>query len=466
MARNRRRRRWPVVVPVAVLVALAGGYVAADAADLVPGVLTTRPEPAADPPYPVPVVPDPPELDAVTGPDDAAAAPDGESLADLTAALLADPAVASAGVLVADVVGGGDLDGVDAEVPRAPASTTKVLTATAAIASAGADHRFVTRVVDGTEGEIVLVAGGDLTLAAGAGDPDAVIGHAGLGDLAEATAAELIERGTTTVSVGLDVGYYAGPDMAPRWDDIDLGTGDAMHMAPIAIDIGRQDGARSRVVDPAGAAAEAFVSALVEAGITVQGDVTAATAAADAAELASVSSARLSDLVAYTLQHSENILSESLGRLVAHEVGEEPSFAGAGVAVREVLGDLGIDVAGLELHDTSGLSSTNRVSPRTLVDTLLAVAERPELGSVARGLPVAGLEGTLIERLEEPPAAGRVLAKTGTLRTVVSLSGYVTTADGRLLAFAVIATDVPSGAIAGVRDAVDEWVAAVASCGC
>ncbi len=447
------------------MVVLGGGYVAGDVYDVVPGVLTLQPERLPNPPYPQIQVPAAAPLEVVGDPADAAQ-PETDALAALRQTLQGDAAVGSVGVLVADVLTGEELDAAAADSGHVPASTTKLLTAAAAVAAAGADHRFTTSVVAGAEGEIVLVGGGDLTLAAGAGDPDAIVGHAGLADLAEDTAEALTAAGTTRVSVGLDLAYYAGPDMAPRWDDIDLAAGDAMHMAPLAIEIGRVDGTRARVTDPAGEAAAAFVEALVAAGITVEGEVTESSASADGTELAAVHSAPLSDLIAYALQHSENILSEGLGRLVAHEAGEEPSFAGAGVAVGMVLGELGIDVAGLELADTSGLSSTNRISPRTLVETLTTVAERPELGSVARGLPVAGLEGTLSTRLGDPPAAGLVVAKTGTLRTVASLSGYVTTADGRLLAFAVLVGDVPAGGLAGARSAIDAWVSDLASCGC
>lgn len=447
------------------MVLLGGGYVAADIADLVPGVLTARPEAEPDPPFPQVDLPEAATADMVAGPQEQAAQPVADELADITADLLADGAVGAAGVLVTDVLTGEDLDGEAAAAGHVPASTTKLLTATAAVAAAGADHRFQTRVVE-DDGRLVLVGGGDLALAEGAGDPDAVIGHAGLGDLAASTAAALAERGVTSVAVGLDVGYYTGPDMPPRWDDIDLSVGDAMHMAPLAIDIGRQDGRLARVTDPAAAAAEAFVAALVEEGITVEGQVADVTAAADAPEVAAVSSAPLGDLVAYMLRHSENILAEGIGRLVAHETGAEPSFTGAGIAIAQVLADLGVDVEDLSLHDTSGLSSTNRISPRTLVDALLEVSARPELGAVARGLPVAGLEGTLIDRMEEPPAAGLVVAKTGTLRAAATLAGYVTTADGRLLAFAVMVNDVPSGQLSGARDAIDEWATALAVCGC
>lgn len=463
--RGRRRGSRAAVPAVLLVVLLGGGYVAGDVYDVVPGLLTLQPERVPDPSFPEMVIPEPAPIEVVTDTPDATQ-PAAEALATLRQQLVASSAVGTAGVLVTDVLTGADLDSVDAESGHVPASTTKLLTAAAAVAAAGADHRFTTSVVSAADGEIVLVGGGDLTLAAGVGDPEAIVGHAGLADLAETTAVELTEAGITRVSVGLDTGYYTGPDMPPRWDEIDLAAGDAMHMAPLAIEIGRIEGSRARAVDPAGEAAAAFVEALAAAGITVEGEVTQVPAPAEATVLASVESAPLSDLVAYTLQHSENILSESLGRLVAHEVGEEPSFEGAGLAVGTVLADLGVDIDELYLADTSGLSSTNRIAPRTLVETLTAIAAHPELGAVARGLPVAGLEGTLSARLDEAPAAGLVVAKTGTLIAVASLAGYVTTADGRLLAFAVLVNDVPEGGIAGARSAIDAWVSGIAACGC
>ena len=59
-----------------------------------------------------------------------------------------------------------------------------------------------------------------------------------------------------------------------------------------------------------------------------------------------------------------------------------------------------------------------------------------------------------------------VAAGNAPLRTSATLAGYVTTADGRLLAFAVMVNDVPSGQLSGARDAIDEWATALAVCGC
>ncbi|MBK5249102.1 MAG: D-alanyl-D-alanine carboxypeptidase/D-alanyl-D-alanine-endopeptidase, partial [Actinomycetales bacterium] len=191
-------------------------------------------------------------------------------------------------------------------------------------------------------------------------------------------------------------------------------------------------------------------------------------ATSGAAELASVESAPLRDVVAYTLQHSENILSEVLGRMTADALGQQTSFAGAGVAVRDVLTGLGVDTTGMNLVDASGLSSLSTVTPRSLVQAVRLIADgsHPELLSVVHALPVAGLEGTLAERLADTDAAGVLMAKTGTLPQVVSLAGLVVTADGRLLAFAFIANNFERGAAYQARLAIDDWAAGLAGCGC
>ncbi|MFV0253445.1 MAG: D-alanyl-D-alanine carboxypeptidase/D-alanyl-D-alanine-endopeptidase [Beutenbergiaceae bacterium] len=465
--RRPHRRRWyrSAWLPLVLLAGLLGGYVGADIADAVPGVLTTRPEPIPDPPYPQQSNPAAPVV-AVAGPDAGAAIPEPAQIESLVATLLADPLIGpGAGVLVSDVLTGTELGAANADVAQTPASNTKLLTAAAAIATAGPDYRFRTTVVNGGDGQIVLVGGGDLALAAGAGDPGAIVGHAGVADLAAATAAALQASGTTSVTLGLDTSYYAGPALAPRWDGPDLANGDAMAMTPLAIDVGRREGTRSRDTDAGGTTAAVFVQALTTAGITVTGQVQSVQAATDATELAAVESARLEDLAADMLQRSENILAEGIGRLVAHQLGMEPSFEGAGTAVGAALADLGVDVGGLFLADCAGLSSTNQISARTLVQTLLQIAARPSLASVARGLPVAGLEGTLKDRFDGV-GAGLVNAKTGTLYTVTALSGYVRTADGRLLAFAVMADNVPRGSTTGARSAVDGFAQGLAACGC
>ncbi|HLS48708.1 MAG TPA: D-alanyl-D-alanine carboxypeptidase/D-alanyl-D-alanine-endopeptidase, partial [Actinomycetaceae bacterium] len=296
-----------------------------------------------------------------------------------------------------------------------------------------------------------------------ADDPDdADDARASVGELARAAAEELRAQGRSEVTLALDDTLFTGPAYAPGWGGIDFDY--VMAIQPIAIDSGRL-ASGGYAEDPALAAARAFASHLEAAGISVTGDITRDSASPDAEPIAEVTSAPLSDLVRHTLRESDNSTSEVLARLVALAEGEEPSFAGAARAVRSRLASMGLDVAGLELPDTSGLLVEVQATPGLLSDALLLGLEDPNFRAVIDGLPVAALNGTLRHRLDGP-AAGVARAKTGTLTTAVSLSGIVLTADGRPLVFAVLADGVEFGGAAAGRAAIDEWVHHLATCGC
>ena len=462
-----RRRR--IAAGLLGLLVLGTGYGTLDAFDVVPGVLTrTEPWPQAEP-FPQPVLPAPVAAAGVPGLAEDAPVPTAEALADLSADLLSDARVGSdPGVMVVDVASGQTVLAEHEADGYVPASSLKLLVALAAVETFGDQHRFTTSAVSAAPGEVTLVAGGDLTLAAGEGDPDAIIGHGGLADLAEQTAAALTEAGTGTVHLTLDDTLFTGPTLAPRWGDVDLSGGWGMNMAPVAVNIGLIDGQRARSTDAAMDAATIFAERLEEAGINVAQQIDRAAAPEGADELGAVSSATLGEIVDYTLQHSENILSEALGRMTAVGTGHEASFTGSGEAVLAVLADLGLDTTGAKIVDASGLSSASILTPQLLTGALRLIADgsHPELLAVADGLPVAGLEGTLTYRLEGGAAAGTVRAKTGTLPQAVALAGLVTTADGRLLAFTVMANDFDLGSAHAARAAIDAWTTDLAACGC
>jgi D-alanyl-D-alanine carboxypeptidase/D-alanyl-D-alanine-endopeptidase (penicillin-binding protein 4) len=195
-------------------------------------------------------------------------------------------------------------------------------------------------------------------------------------------------------------------------------------------------------------------------------------APAGAKVLARVKSAPLSELITEMLQESDNIIADILARQVAVAEHVSASFRGATAAIRTVLGRFGVSV-GSGMKDGSGLSSYDRVSPAALVGVLrlIAGAAGPPTAAqthfVAGALPVAGWSGTLVNRYttgELAAAAGRVRAKTGTLSTVSSLSGFVHDKSGRLLVFSLDA-DRAVGTFAADA-ALDDIVGALASCGC
>lgn len=442
-----------VGISALALTITAGGYGAADALDVAPGVLTLAPVP--EPPRPFPTAPgavDAPDL-APTLPtlDAAAPVPSGSALAGLVGELVADPRMGpSVGVVVADALTGEVLAAHEPEVPRTPASTAKLVTAVAALGAIGPDATIPTRVVRGGEGEVVLVGGGDMMLAPDAGNPDAVNGHAGLGDLARATARELTLAGTTSVRLMVDDTSFSGPLLNPTWDPSHLVNGFTAPVTALAVDIAktRTDVEYSpRQADPVLSAARVFADALTAAGITVEGAPTRGRAPEGALELAAVHSAPMGEVVGYFLHTSDNAITEVVCRLVALDAGLPGSFDGGTQAVLAAVRAMGADTAGARLSDCSGLGDGSVLPTRTVLDLLRLVVDpaHPELRPVAVGMPIAGYSGTLADRYTRSPAAGEVRAKTGSLSGVTSLAGTVMTDDGRALLFAVLADRTPPG---------------------
>ena len=430
------------------------------------GQVAASPAPAGPPDRGalLPEVPDAAPVPAVTG------------LQRAVDAALADPAVAGRlAVSVVDAETGEPLLERGAQTPLLPASTAKIATAVAALTALEPDARLTTRVVaGGAPGEVVLVGGGDPTLAG----PTAEAGYpaqARLTDLARRVRASLGATAVTRVLV--DESLYTGPRLGPGWKDSYVTQGAVAPVGPLMVDGGRVRPDRvRRVDDPAIAAGRAF-AALLQPGASVQ--VERGTAAAGAQELGAVQSAPIPLLVERMLSRSDNDLAEALARHVAIAQGEPASFAGGAAAVREVLGpyleEVGVGRDAVALVDGSGLSRLNLLQPAALTRVLARVASVDgsdtveRLAPVLTGLPVGGFSGTLSERYREGgglPGAGVVRAKTGTLNGVSALAGLLRTADGRLLAFDLTAGGVPLGATKQAEAALDAAAAAIASCGC
>lgn len=541
--------RRALLALLVVLVVLAGGA----GALLATGRLPTgqRGEPAAAA-TPTPSLPGPspsPAGDVLPPLAAGAPLPGRAALARALDPLMTSPAfgTAGAGASVLDARTGAVLYERDAARPRTPASVTKLATALAVLQGVGPDARLRTRVVAGASpGEVVLVGAGDPTLTA---QPVAVTGGASapasLVELADATAAALSPLAPAAVRVSVDDTLFSGPAASPTWPASYVAEGIVAPVQALAVDEGRVDprstGQAARVADPALDAGRRFAALLAARGLPVSTTVTrepapesgprtkawvvprpasptqssdvpsetpAASGAADLATrpgavIASVDSPPMSVLVGHMLRISDDDLAEALGRIAALATGRPGSFDGASQALLAVLGQ----GAG-QLHDASGLSRQNAISPQAVARLLARAATahvsdaasqtppglppgtssssssspspsastktgagggmRPLAPEVAAalldGLPVAGFTGTLDDRFAAGDGAGAVRAKTGTLTGVSSLAGQVVDADGRLLVFAVLGDTVTD--TLGARAALDRTAADLAGCGC
>lgn len=159
------------------------------------------------------------------------------------------------------------------------------------------------------------------------------------------------------------------------------------------------------------------------------------------------------ELLKKFLKTSDNLYGELLLRLTARAdlAARGKSLQGVNYAnyahdmLRTYLKSEGIDADGLRFSDGSGLSRYNLVTPHATAQLLAAVERIPEAHYFWDAMPIAGVDGTLKKRMQDPPAQNNVRAKTGTFSIVSCLSGYVTTRDGTRLAVSVMTNFARSG---------------------
>jgi D-alanyl-D-alanine carboxypeptidase/D-alanyl-D-alanine-endopeptidase (penicillin-binding protein 4) len=401
--------------------------------------------------------------------------PTAKGLTAMLAPRLADPAFAggSVSVVVGDPLTGAVLlnDGGTAGV--LPASTAKLAVAAAALETLGPRHRLTTKATLAADGRLVLVGGGDPTLAGpkavGRFDPG-FPAPARLADLAARTASALKARGVTHVQLGYDDSLFTGPSTAPGWKPTYITEGDVAPVSALEVDEGQPDLTKpARANDPSAVAASDFAALLSANGVKVDG--APAPAPGSGPTLASVQSPTVAALIERMLGRSDNDLAKALTRHVAIALGHPATFAGGAQGVREVITKLGVEPDGFAMVDGSGLSRSDRVRPQALVqlvDALLSPAH-PQFSPVLQGLPVAGFSGTLASRYASPPAlaaSGLVRAKTGTLDGVVALAGFTYDASGRVLSFAIVANGIANNATLKAEAALDRLSAGLAGCGC
>lgn len=362
----------------------------------------------------------------------------------------------------------GGRNGADTAIP---ASTMKLLTGAAAIESLGADTTFTTRVVHGeTPRDIVLVGGGDPYLVRETPDATDYPLPADIVTLAEETAEGLAEDGRRSVRLSFDDSLFTGPTESPHWPASYV---DEFVVAPITslwVDQGDLEDRWGLADDPSREAALAFAAELRKLGVKVTGTPRRTTAPEAAAELASVESPPVWQVVDRVIAISDNEGAEVLAHHVGLAEGFGASFAGGVRGVRTVLRRLGVPLRGAAIRDGSGLSRENLLSATTLLSVMevAADAEHPELRAVLTGLPVAGFTGSLGGRLSksDPAGKGRVRAKTGTLSNVHGLAGITTDLDGNVLTFVFLTDTVQLVDTLDARATLDDLAAALAACHC
>lgn len=142
--------------------------------------------------------------------------------------------------------------------------------------------------------------------------------------------------------------------------------------------------------------------------------------------------------IMWTNKVSQNLHAELLLRLLGKAFAKDGSLAQGTRVVRQFLINAGVSDQDFFLYDGSGMSMDDRITPRAYTQLLSYASRQPWGEPWKKTFPIAGVDGTLENRFRNSPLKGKLWAKTGTLNETNALSGYMTTASGKTVAFSIL----------------------------
>jgi D-alanyl-D-alanine carboxypeptidase/D-alanyl-D-alanine-endopeptidase (penicillin-binding protein 4) len=298
-----------------------------------------------------------------------------------------------------------------------PASNQKLAVSVAALERLGPGYRIPTEVLG--SGTLSGTTWRGRIFLKGYGDP--TVTRADLRTLAIAVRNQGIRR--VVGSIAGDESYFDTRRMAvgwrPSWYKIES--------PPLSALVVNRAKVSGRTVDnPALSAARLFRLALRANGVAVSGSALVRTAPGSATYLTRIRSVTATTLLRKMNKMSDNFTAELLVKHLGAKFRGAGTTAAGCLVVRRVLEGRGVPMSGVRLADGSGLSLYDRFTARAL-GRLLTSAWRDAAvrGPLVASLPIAGVDGTLKDRMRSGPARRRVRAKTGTTFGASSLSGYV-----------------------------------------
>ncbi len=359
-----------------------------------------------------------------------------------------------------------------------PASNMKIITSATALTLLGPDYTYKTTfLVDGPVQDSLL--DGDL-IVIGRGDPTISDNMRGVATtVMDALADSIRAHGISQITGRLVRVGNAFPDSVHgygwEWDDLGEYYGSGVDelifnegMAPTTPrpppDSARDSAYSGPAKDPATGYLNALNDALVRKRITL-----------DAGVLDSIlpTPIKMDTLFTFTSLPMRNILpallkpsQNQIAEILLKTIGLERGGMGTADSARRIVGQQllawGVNPDEFVIRDGSGLSRHDLVTPETLVRVLDRIQQDTAFAVFYNALPIAGVDGTLQDRMKGTPAEGNAHAKTGSISNARTLSGYVTTADGERLIFSIMASNW-TGPTSAVTSVADQIVSALAA---
>jgi D-alanyl-D-alanine carboxypeptidase/D-alanyl-D-alanine-endopeptidase (penicillin-binding protein 4) len=155
-------------------------------------------------------------------------------------------------------------------------------------------------------------------------------------------------------------------------------------------------------------------------------------------------------------KNSNNFYAEQILKTIGLEIYNFGTVDNGVKACKELFNTMGINPDNIVMADGSGLSRLDLVTPRYIVNLLTYMSKSDEFQSFYDSLPIAGVDGTLIDRMKKTPAENNVHAKAGYNNNVSSLSGYLKTISGEPLVFSMIVNNylAPQALVNYIQDNV------------
>ena len=329
-----------------------------------------------------------------------------------------------------------------------PASTTKLFTAATALAKLGSNYQFQTTLYTDESTETQAI--GNIYFK---GSADPVLQSNDIVKLCDT----LVQTGIKSIhgDIVVDETYFDTVREGPgwMWDDKPL------RISALSIRSVEPD---AKTCSRAIACGHLLKTILMQKGINIGGQVTTGKVPSDARSIVKHLSPPLADIIKLMNKPSDNWIAEMLFKAIGAEVKGEPGTWKKGrETVDEFLGEIMKELPAHRFVDGSGLSRYNLLNAELLTKLLIYMYHNFELmPEYMASLPIAGVDGTLKNRMQGMYAEKVLRAKTGTLSGVSALSGYTKTADGEVFAFGILISHYVGSATTarGIQDKIGDFI--------